>query len=64
VAVGPLHRNLRARGQAAVFPRRALDLEDGEEFLLDIDLHSMKYAEVYRGADALRHGSITRPRKR
>ena len=29
-------------------------LEDGEEFLHDIDLHSMKYAEVYRGADALR----------
>ena len=32
---------------------------DGEAFLHDIDLQSVKYAEVYRGADALRYGSIT-----
>jgi iron complex outermembrane recepter protein len=32
---------------------------DGEAFLQDIDLRSVKYAEVYRGADALRWGGVT-----
>ena len=32
---------------------------DGEAFLHDIDLQSVKYAEVYRGADALRYGGVT-----
>ncbi len=32
---------------------------DGEAFLHDIDLQSIKYAEVYRGADALRYGGVT-----
>jgi len=32
---------------------------DGEAFLHDIDLQSVKYAEVYRGADAFRYGSVT-----
>ncbi len=32
---------------------------DGEAYLYDIDLQSVKYAEVYRGADALRYGGVT-----
>ena len=36
-----------------------LNQGDGEAFLHDLDLRSVKYAEVYRGADALRYGSIT-----
>ena len=32
---------------------------DGEAFLQDIDLRDVKYAEVYRGADALRWGGVT-----
>ena len=36
-----------------------LNQGDGEAFLQDLDLRSVKYAEVYRGADALRYGSIT-----
>ena len=32
---------------------------DGEAFLYDVDLLSVKYAEVYRGADALRYGGVT-----
>jgi iron complex outermembrane recepter protein len=32
---------------------------DGEAFLHDLDLQSVKYAEVYRGADALRYGGVT-----
>ncbi len=36
-----------------------LNQADGEAFLHDIDLHSAKYAEVFRGADALRYGSVT-----
>lgn len=32
---------------------------DGEAFLYDVDLQSVKYAEVYRGADALRYGGVT-----
>jgi len=36
-----------------------LNQGDGEAFLHDLDLRSVKYAEVYRGADALRYGSVT-----
>ncbi len=36
-----------------------LNQVDGEAFLHDIDLQSIKYAEVYRGADALRYGGVT-----
>jgi iron complex outermembrane receptor protein len=36
-----------------------LNQGDGEAFLHDLDLRSVKYAEVYRGADALRYGSLT-----
>ena len=36
-----------------------LNQADGEAFLHDVDLQSVKYAEVYRGADALRYGSVT-----
>ncbi|HWB58115.1 MAG TPA: TonB-dependent receptor [Chthoniobacteraceae bacterium] len=32
---------------------------DGEAFLQDFDLRTIKYAEIYRGADALRWGGIT-----
>ena len=32
---------------------------DGEAFLHDVDLQTVRYAEVYRGADALRYGSVT-----
>jgi iron complex outermembrane receptor protein len=31
----------------------------GEAFLQDLDLRSVKYAEIYRGADALRYGNLT-----
>ncbi|HEX4086949.1 MAG TPA: TonB-dependent receptor [Chthoniobacteraceae bacterium] len=37
----------------------AINQGDGEAFLQDLDLHSVKYAEVYKGADALRYGGIT-----
>ena len=36
-----------------------LNQGDGEAYLQDFDLNSVKYAEVFRGADALRYGSIT-----
>ncbi len=32
---------------------------DGEAFLYDVDLQSIKYAEIFRGADALRYGGVT-----
>jgi iron complex outermembrane receptor protein len=32
---------------------------DGEAYLQDLDLNSVKFAEVYRGADAFRFGGIT-----
>ena len=32
---------------------------DGEAFLQDLDLRDVKYAEIYRGADALRFGGVT-----
>lgn len=35
-----------------------LNQVDGEAFLYDVDLQSVKYAEVYRGADALRYGGV------
>ncbi len=36
-----------------------LNQADGEAYLHDIDLQTVKYTEVYRGADALRYGSGT-----
>ena len=36
-----------------------LNQGDGEAILEDFDLATIKYAEVFRGADALRYGSIT-----
>jgi iron complex outermembrane receptor protein len=36
-----------------------LNQADGEAILEDFDLATIKYAEVFRGADALRYGSIT-----
>lgn len=36
-----------------------LNQADGEAYLYDVDLHSVKYAELYRGADALRYGGVT-----
>lgn len=36
-----------------------LNQGDGEAYLHDIDLQSIKYAEVYRGADALRYGGVS-----
>ena len=36
-----------------------LNQADGEAFLHDVDLQSVKYAEVYRGADALRYGGVS-----
>jgi len=36
-----------------------LNQADGEAFLHDIDLRTVKYSEVYRGADALRYGGVT-----
>jgi iron complex outermembrane receptor protein len=32
---------------------------DGEAYLQDLDLNSVKFAEVYRGADAFRYGGVT-----
>jgi iron complex outermembrane receptor protein len=32
---------------------------DGEAYLQDLDLNSVKFAEVYRGADAFRFGGVT-----
>jgi iron complex outermembrane receptor protein len=37
----------------------AINQGDGEAFLQDLDLRTVKYAEVYKGADALRYGGIT-----
>lgn len=36
-----------------------LNQADGEAYLHDLDLRSVKYAEAFRGADALRYGSVT-----
>lgn len=37
----------------------AVNQGDGEAFLQDLDLRSVKYLEIYKGADALRYGGIT-----
>lgn len=36
-----------------------LNQGDGEAFLQDVSLPAVKYAELYRGADALRYGAVT-----
>ncbi len=36
-----------------------LNQGDGEAILEDFDLATVKYAEVFRGANAFRYGSIT-----
>ncbi len=46
-------------GLAILIDGIPINQNDGEAFLQDIDLQSVKYAEVYRGADALRYGSVT-----
>ncbi len=46
-------------GLAILIDGIPLNQGDGEAFLHDIDLQSVKYAEVYRGADALRYGGVT-----
>jgi iron complex outermembrane recepter protein len=46
-------------GLAILLDGMPLNQGDGEAFLWDLDLRSVKYAEVYRGADALRYGSLT-----
>ena len=37
----------------------AVNQGDGEAFLQDLDLRTEKYADVYKGADALRYGGVT-----
>ncbi len=46
-------------GVAVLVDGIPLNQADGEAYLHDVDLQSVKYAEVYRGADALRYGSVT-----
>ncbi len=46
-------------GLAILIDGVPLNQSDGEAFLHDVDLQGVKYAEVYRGADALRYGSVT-----
>ncbi len=46
-------------GLAILIDGIPINQSDGEAFLHDIDLQSVKYAEVYRGADALRYGGVT-----
>ncbi len=46
-------------GVAILIDGIPLNQADGEAFLHDVDLQSVKYAEVYRGADALRYGGVT-----
>jgi iron complex outermembrane receptor protein len=46
-------------GLAILLDGIPLNQADGEAFLQDLDLRTVKYAEVYRGADALRYGGIT-----
>ncbi len=46
-------------GVALLIDGVPLNQADGEAFLRDVDLQSVKYAEVYRGADALRYGGVT-----
>jgi iron complex outermembrane recepter protein len=37
----------------------SLDQGDGETIIEDFDVNTLKYAEVYRGADALKYGVLT-----
>jgi outer membrane receptor protein involved in Fe transport len=39
-----------------------LNQADGEAILEDFDLATIKYAEVFRGANAFKYGSLTRSR--
>lgn len=36
-----------------------LNQADGEAYVQDLDVQSVKYSEIYRGADALRYGGVT-----
>ena len=47
------------RGVGVLVDGIPLNQADGEAFLQDLDLQSVQYAEVYRGADALRYGALT-----
>ena len=47
------------RGVSVLVDGIPLNQADGEAFLQDLDLQSVQYAEVYRGADALRYGALT-----
>ena len=46
------------RGVGVLVDGIPLNQADGEAFLQDLDIQSVQYAEVYRGADALRYGAI------
>ena len=46
-------------GLALMIDGIPLNQADGEAFPQDIDLQTIKYTEVYRGADALRYGAVT-----
>lgn len=46
-------------GLAILLDGIPLNQADGEAYLYDLDLQSVKYAEVYRGADARRYGGVT-----
>ena len=45
-------------GLGVMIDGMSLNQGDGEAYLQDLDLRSVKFAEVYRGADALRYGSL------
>ncbi len=45
-------------GLAILLDAIPLNQADGEAYLYDLDLQSVKYAEVYRGADVLRYGGV------
>lgn len=47
------------RGVSVLVDGTPLNQADGEAFMQDLDLQSVRYAEVYRGADALRYGAVT-----
>src|SRR5271165_3888098 len=46
-------------GLALLIDGMPINQGDGEAYLWDVDLNSVKYAEVFRGSDALHYGSIT-----
>ena len=52
-------QNEDIRGVNVLVDGIPLNQADGEAFLQDLDLQSVQYAEVYRGADALRYGGVT-----